>query len=698
MPGTWPQLEGARLVGVTDIDSGRARAVAEELGYRSLRAWIALLGRVEAVTIAVPTPAHAEVGLRALERGIPVLMEKPLAATLEEADRLIAAAAAKRSAAPGRAHRALQPRHPRGGALPRRPALHREPPAGAVPAPRDRRRRRARPHDPRPRSGAPPHRRRRGHRGSRLGALGALLPPGHRERAGRVRQWGGGAGHRLARVAGARATAAAVPAQRLLLPRPRDRRRRVHAAAQRLAPGHRVPARRTWSSGWCSRLPRPMRSRWSCRASCTRCGAIARSWSGGAEGRAALALALRVADVVQTSAARRTRGGMITRAGPRIFVSAGEPSGDLHGAGVVRALRERYPNASIEALGGPRMAQAGATVRYPMEGLAAFGFVEIVSKLGAHLRLLRALRQDFRAGRYDLVILIDYPGFHLRVAEAARTAGTKVLYYIAPQLWAWRPERARRLAAAVDRLAVVLPFEQPFFGGLGLRSEYVGHPLVDRAPAPTARGRAREPRHSAGEQGAWPLSGEPGAGDPAAVGALPRRRRALARGRPLRPGARGRDGVGPVSGARLGRDRARRPRTAPGRCRTRRWSSPARRRWRRRWRARPWWSRTRFTRSPISSRQRVRTVEWVSLVNLVAGSRSGARAAPGPRGGRVPGRCAPAAAGSATIPRTRRPAGGLRPGAKAAGRAGRHHAGRGARGASCWAREGQDPARPPPGP
>jgi lipid-A-disaccharide synthase len=182
---------------------------------------------------------------------------------------------------------------------------------------------------------------------------------------------------------------------------------------------------------------------------------------------------------------------MIARAGPRIFVSAGEPSGDLHGAGVVRALRERYPDATIDALGGPRMVQAGATLRYPMEGLAAFGFVEIVSKLGAHLKLLRALRHDFRTGRYDLVILIDYPGFHLRVAEAARAAGTKVLYYIAPQLWAWRPERARRLAAAVDRLAVVLPFEQPFFGRLGLRSEYVGHPLVDRAPVPT-RAAARE--------------------------------------------------------------------------------------------------------------------------------------------------------------------------------------------------------------
>lgn len=183
---------------------------------------------------------------------------------------------------------------------------------------------------------------------------------------------------------------------------------------------------------------------------------------------------------------------MIQRGAPRIFISAGEPSGDLHGASVVRALRRRYPAAMIEALGGPQMATAGATLRYRMEGLAAFGLVEVVTKIRAHYRLLRALGNDFRVGRYDLVILVDYPGFHVRVAEAAHASGTKVLYYIAPQLWAWRPGRAQRLAAAVDRLAVVLPFEQMFFGGLGVRSEYVGHPLVDRAPWPTRQqARAR---------------------------------------------------------------------------------------------------------------------------------------------------------------------------------------------------------------
>lgn len=108
------------------------------------------------------------------------------------------------------------------------------------------------------------------------------------------------------------------------------------------------------------------------------------------------------------------------------------------------------------------------------------GFAEILGKIPAHYRLLRALRARFRARRYDLVILVDYPGFHLRVAEAARDAGVAVLYYIAPQLWAWRPERATRFRRAVDRFAVIFPFEEPCLRALGLDARYVGHPLMDR--------------------------------------------------------------------------------------------------------------------------------------------------------------------------------------------------------------------------
>jgi lipid-A-disaccharide synthase len=177
-------------------------------------------------------------------------------------------------------------------------------------------------------------------------------------------------------------------------------------------------------------------------------------------------------------------------AAPRVLVSAGEPSGDLHGAGVVAALRAHHPSAVIEGVGGSRMAAAGAEILFPMERLSAFGLVEIVEKIPAHVTLFRDLRARFRARRYDLVILIDYPGFHLRVAHAARAAGLKVLYYIAPQLWAWYPSRARRFGKVVDRLAVVLPFEPAFFQRLGIRADYVGHPLLDQGtPPPRAEAR-----------------------------------------------------------------------------------------------------------------------------------------------------------------------------------------------------------------
>lgn len=169
---------------------------------------------------------------------------------------------------------------------------------------------------------------------------------------------------------------------------------------------------------------------------------------------------------------------------PRIFVSAGEPSGDLHAAEVVRHLRARFPAARIDAFGGPAVAGAGAQVLHPMERFTVMGFAEILHKIPAHARLWLDLRRRFRRGDYDLLLAVDYPGFHLRLGPAARRAGVRVLYYIAPQLWAWRPQRAPQLRAAVDRLAVIFPFEVPFFATLGIAAEYVGHPLLDQ-PQPT---------------------------------------------------------------------------------------------------------------------------------------------------------------------------------------------------------------------
>jgi lipid-A-disaccharide synthase len=184
---------------------------------------------------------------------------------------------------------------------------------------------------------------------------------------------------------------------------------------------------------------------------------------------------------------------------PRIFVSAGEPSGDAHAGAVVRALRQRWPDAVIDAFGGRALEAAGATIRFPMEQYTVIGFFEVLGKIPAHLRLLRQLGRDFRAGRYDLVIPVDYPGFNIRLSESARQAGVRSLYYIAPQLWAWRPGRARRFAAAVDGVGVILPFEPGFFAGVGIRAEFVGHPLVelarpDRGAARTALGLGAEER------------------------------------------------------------------------------------------------------------------------------------------------------------------------------------------------------------
>lgn len=174
----------------------------------------------------------------------------------------------------------------------------------------------------------------------------------------------------------------------------------------------------------------------------------------------------------------------------RILVTAGEPSGDLHGAHVVTALRRRFPAAEIEAVGGAGMAAAGASIRRSIEGLTAIGLVEILAKIPTHLKLERELIRDFEAHRYDLFIPIDYPGFHVRVARAARHANVPVLWYIAPQFWGWWPKRAVRFARAVDRLAVILPFEAAFFQRAGISATYVGHPLLD-SDAPPERATAR---------------------------------------------------------------------------------------------------------------------------------------------------------------------------------------------------------------
>jgi lipid-A-disaccharide synthase len=165
---------------------------------------------------------------------------------------------------------------------------------------------------------------------------------------------------------------------------------------------------------------------------------------------------------------------------PTLFLSAGEESGDLHGAALARALRARFPGARLLGLGGGRMAAEGVELLAELDKLAVMGLVEVVRHLPFFLNLRRRVFSALASEGVDLVVPIDYPGFNLRLARHARTSGIPVLYYIAPQVWAWHRARVRHLARDTDEVAVVLPFEEEFLRRGGVDARFVGHPLLDR--------------------------------------------------------------------------------------------------------------------------------------------------------------------------------------------------------------------------
>lgn len=164
----------------------------------------------------------------------------------------------------------------------------------------------------------------------------------------------------------------------------------------------------------------------------------------------------------------------------RIFFSAGETSGDLHGAALAEALDRLCPGVEMLGLAGPRMEAAGVRPIVEFERLPVTGFVEVLPKLPFFLKLRREVRRLLREDRPDLVIPIDYPGFNLWLAREARRQGSAVMVYIAPQVWAWRSGRTRALARDADRVAVVFPQEEAFLRDRGVEAHFVGHPLVDR--------------------------------------------------------------------------------------------------------------------------------------------------------------------------------------------------------------------------
>jgi lipid-A-disaccharide synthase len=168
----------------------------------------------------------------------------------------------------------------------------------------------------------------------------------------------------------------------------------------------------------------------------------------------------------------------------KLYLIAGEASGDLHGANLVRALFRRRPDLECRAWGGDRMEQAGATVVKHYRDLAFMGFWEVLKNLRVILRNLAFCKKDIAEFRPDALVLIDYPGFNLRIARWAKRRGYRVVYYISPQIWAWHSDRVRQIQRDVDAMLVILPFETEFYSRFGVQAHFVGHPLLDVIESP----------------------------------------------------------------------------------------------------------------------------------------------------------------------------------------------------------------------
>lgn len=162
-----------------------------------------------------------------------------------------------------------------------------------------------------------------------------------------------------------------------------------------------------------------------------------------------------------------------------IFFSVGEPSGDIHGANLIRDMRSRNPNVRCSGLGGTRMERAGCELMYDLASMAVMGIIPVLKQIRFFFQLLAQVDAHFSSHRIDAVILIDFPGFNWWVARKAKKHGIPVFYYGVPQMWGWAPWRIKKMRRLVDHALCKLPFEEEWYGRRGCQAKYVGHPFFD---------------------------------------------------------------------------------------------------------------------------------------------------------------------------------------------------------------------------
>lgn len=163
----------------------------------------------------------------------------------------------------------------------------------------------------------------------------------------------------------------------------------------------------------------------------------------------------------------------------KLYVIAGEASGDLHGANLMKALKYQNSEVDFKFWGGDLMSEVAGVPSKHIRDLAFMGFVEVIMNLRTILKNIKFCKEDILAYKPDALVLIDYPGFNLRIAEWAKENGIKVFYYISPQVWAWKQNRVHKIKRFVDKMFVILPFEKDFYKKFDFDVEYVGHPLLD---------------------------------------------------------------------------------------------------------------------------------------------------------------------------------------------------------------------------
>jgi lipid-A-disaccharide synthase len=178
---------------------------------------------------------------------------------------------------------------------------------------------------------------------------------------------------------------------------------------------------------------------------------------------------------------KRNSGATEQMKSKKILLVAGEVSGDLHGSHLVEAVQRIEPGVQFFGVGGPGLKRKGMNLLYPAHSLSVVGITEVLIKLGTIFQALRGLKKSLEREKPNLLILIDFPDFNLRLAKVAHRRGIPVLYYISPQVWAWRPKRIRLIARLVKKMVVLFPFEVPLYEAAGVDVEWVGHPLLDIA-------------------------------------------------------------------------------------------------------------------------------------------------------------------------------------------------------------------------